>query len=47
MAVIRLQRRGMLTLPRSIRQQLQVTTGQALVVRIQEGRRIVLEPLPA
>ncbi|MCL8207921.1 MAG: AbrB/MazE/SpoVT family DNA-binding domain-containing protein [Actinomycetia bacterium] len=47
MAIVRLQRRGMLTLPRAIRHQLQLTTGQALVVRIQDGRRIVLEALPA
>ncbi len=35
MAIIRLQRRGMLTIPRDIRQRLQLHEGQSLVMRMQ------------
>ncbi len=46
MAIIRLQRRGMLTIPRDIRQRLQLHEGQSLVMRMQGERRIVIEILP-
>lgn len=47
MAIIRLQRRGMLTIPSEIRQKLQLHEGQPMVMRIQDERRIVIEILPA
>jgi AbrB family looped-hinge helix DNA binding protein len=45
-AIVRLQRRGMLTVPRDIRQQLHLEEGQPLMVRIVEGRRLLIEALP-
>ncbi len=47
MVVIRLQRRGMLTIPRAIRQKLQLYEGQSLVIRVQDERHLVVEVLPA
>ena len=46
-ALIRLQRRGMVTIPRDIRHKLHLHEGQSMVVRIQDERRIVIEILPA
>ncbi len=46
MAIIRLQRRGMLTVPRDIRQQLHLEEGQPLIVRIVDARRLLIEILP-
>ncbi|MCL5972400.1 MAG: AbrB/MazE/SpoVT family DNA-binding domain-containing protein [Firmicutes bacterium] len=47
MAIIRLQRRGMLTIPREIRRNLQLHEGQPMVVRVQDDRHMVIEILPA
>jgi bifunctional DNA-binding transcriptional regulator/antitoxin component of YhaV-PrlF toxin-antitoxin module len=47
MSVIRLQRRGILTLPSKIRRQLALRDGQPLGVRVLDPRHIVLEILPA
>ena len=47
MSIIRLQRRGMLTLPSKIRHQLALRDGQPLGVRVLDPRHIVLEILPA
>ncbi len=46
MAIIRLQRRGMLTVPRDIRQQLHLEEGQPLIVRIVDARHLLIEVLP-
>jgi len=45
-AIVRLQRRGMLTVPRDIRQQLHLEEGQPLIVRIVDARRLLIEVLP-
>lgn len=47
MAVVRLQRRGVLTIPRAIRQKLQLHEGQSWVIRIKDERHLVIEILPA
>ena len=47
MAIIRLQRRGMLTVPRDMRQQLHLEEGQPLMVRVIEARRLLIEVIPA
>lgn len=46
MAIVRLQRRGMLTVPREIRQQLHLQEGQPLMVRIVDAQRLLIEVIP-
>ncbi|NMP22622.1 AbrB/MazE/SpoVT family DNA-binding domain-containing protein [Sulfobacillus harzensis] len=46
MAIVRLQRRGMLTVPRDIRQQLHLEEGQPLMVRVIDARRLLIEIIP-
>lgn len=46
MAMVRLQRRGMLTVPRDIRQQLHLEEGQPLMVRVLDAHRLVIEIVP-
>ncbi len=47
MAIVRLQRRGMMTVPRDIRQQLHLEEGQLLMVRVTGARRLLIEVIPA
>lgn len=47
MAIVRLQRRGMLTVPRDIRQQMHLEEGQPLMVRVVDARRLLIEVIPA
>ena len=47
MAIVRLQRRGMMTVPRDIRQQLHLEEGQPLIVRAIDARRLLIEVIPA
>ena len=46
MAIVRLQRRGMLTIPRDIRLQLHLEQGQPLMVRILDARHLLIEAIP-
>ncbi len=46
MAIVRLQRRGMVTVPRDIRQQLHLLEGQPLMVRVIDARRLLIEVIP-
>ncbi len=46
MAIVRLQRRGIVTVPRDIRQQLHLQEGQPLMVRVLDARHLLIEVIP-
>lgn len=45
-AILCLQRRSMLTVPRELRQRIKLEEGQPLMVRIVDARRLLIEVIP-